>query len=220
MYRRPYGHYSLYLLPLSSICLISCGHATHRLSRENIHFPLHYTEKGLASWYGRKFHGRKTASGEVYNMNKYTAAHRYLPLGSRIQVTNLTNHDSVIVRINDRGPFVKDRILDLSYGAARAINMVDDGLAPVRLEVIQLPADQRPPNLFIQVGAFKDRENANRIYLRLSQYYQTHLTACRGAYPHILYKIRVGPFTRVDLTRSKLDELKAMGFVDSFIIDE
>jgi rare lipoprotein A len=91
-------------------------------------------ETGLASWYGRKFHGRRTASGEVYHQEKFTAAHRTLPWGSKVKVTNLANGKSVEVRINDRGPFVKDRIIDVSRAAARALGIVRAGIATVEVE--------------------------------------------------------------------------------------
>ena len=91
---------------------------------------------GVASWYGEKFHGRKTSSGEIFDMYKLTAAHKSLPLGTRVRVTNLKNRKSVIVKINDRGPFVRGRIIDLSYGAAKKIGMVDDGVVKVRVEIV------------------------------------------------------------------------------------
>lgn len=92
--------------------------------------------RGMASWYGGKFHGRKTASGERFNQNALTAAHPSLPFGTKVQVTNLRNGDSVIVRINDRGPFSKDRIIDLSAGAARVIGVKSSGVAPVKIQVL------------------------------------------------------------------------------------
>jgi rare lipoprotein A len=91
-------------------------------------------ETGLASWYGREFHGKLTASGEVFNQEKFTAAHRTLPWGSRVKVTNLTNGKSVEVRINDRGPFSKGRIIDVSRAAARVLGLVTSGIASVRVE--------------------------------------------------------------------------------------
>lgn len=92
---------------------------------------------GYASWYGPGFHGRRTASGEIFNMYDYTAAHRSLPFGTRVRVTNLKNGKSVVVRINDRGPAKKDRIIDLSYQAAKKIDMIRDGIVKVRVEVIE-----------------------------------------------------------------------------------
>ena len=94
---------------------------------------------GEASWYGKQFHGKETASGESYDMFRFTAAHPTLPLGSWVRVTNLRNHKSVIVRINDRGPVVPGRIMDLSYGAAQVIGMRGYGVSKVRLDIVQLP---------------------------------------------------------------------------------
>ncbi len=94
---------------------------------------------GKASYYGEEFHGRKTASGEVYNMNEYTAAHRTLPFGTICRVINLKNQKSVMVRINDRGPFVVDRIIDLSLGAARAIDGIDEGIMNIKIEILEIP---------------------------------------------------------------------------------
>ncbi len=95
---------------------------------------------GEASWYGRPHHGRRTASGEIYDMNKMTAAHRTLPLGSRVLVTNRDNGRTVEVRINDRGPFRKDRVLDLSYAAARSLGAIGDGVIPVTLKIVASPS--------------------------------------------------------------------------------
>ncbi len=89
----------------------------------------------MASWYGEEFHGRPTSSGEIFDMYKLTAAHRELPLGTRVLVTNLKNRKRVVVKINDRGPFVKERIIDLSYGAAKKIEMIKDGVVRVRIEI-------------------------------------------------------------------------------------
>ena len=91
---------------------------------------------GIASWYGEEFHGRLTASGEIFDMYKLTAAHRELPLGKRVRVTNLKNHKSVVVKVNDRGPFVRGRIIDLSYAAADKIGMIGNGITKVRLEIV------------------------------------------------------------------------------------
>lgn len=95
------------------------------------------TETGLASYYGTKYHGRPTASGEVYNMNELTAAHPRLAFGTRVKVTHLANHKSVTVRINDRGPFSKGRVIDLSQAAAQELQMIQSGLAAVKLEIVE-----------------------------------------------------------------------------------
>jgi rare lipoprotein A len=98
-----------------------------------------YEEVGVASWYGAQHHGKRTASGEVFDMNQLTAAHRTLPFGTRVRVTNRDNNQSTEVRINDRGPFVKGRILDVSYAAARQLGALGSGTFPVRLRIISLP---------------------------------------------------------------------------------
>jgi rare lipoprotein A len=102
--------------------------------------PIGYEERGWASWYGRPHHGKRTASGEVYDMNEMTAAHRTLPFGTWIRVENLDNKRTAAVRINDRGPFIGARILDLSYAAARALGATGAGLTPIRLRVIETPS--------------------------------------------------------------------------------
>ncbi len=96
-----------------------------------------YTQKGQATWYGNEFHGRRTASGQVFNQNALTAAHREYPFGTIVKVKNLKNGKTVKVRINDRGPFTGGRIIDLSKGAARKIDMLRDGVVPVRIEVVK-----------------------------------------------------------------------------------
>ncbi len=130
---------------------------------------------GLASWYGGKFHGRLTASGEVFNTNDFTAAHKTLPFGTIVRVTNLDNGKSVVVRINDRGPFVAGRVIDLSRAAASAIGMIGKGVAHVKLDIIYMGSNRRMGKMakvkekdeskgyVIQVGAFKVKENALRL---------------------------------------------------------
>ncbi|MFQ5671236.1 MAG: septal ring lytic transglycosylase RlpA family protein [Acidobacteriota bacterium] len=113
----------------------ACGQPARRPQAE-IPRP-HHPQVGIASWYGRPFHGRLTASGERFNMHDLTAAHRTLPFHTRVRVTNLDNGKQVVVRINDRGPFRKGRIIDLSMAAARKIAMLGPGLARVRLEVLR-----------------------------------------------------------------------------------
>jgi len=119
-----------------------------------------WTETGVASWYGVPYHGRLTSSGEIYDMEKLTAAHQTLPFNTWLAVENLSNGKTVEVRINDRGPFVGDRIIDLSHAAARDIDMLSPGTARVRLRVIATPADYQPASdavYAVQVGAFSDQ---------------------------------------------------------------
>ena len=123
------------------LSFVLTGCATGRASRIESYAPIGQTLSGQASWYGRPHHGRRTASGEIYDMHKMTAAHRTLPLGTRVLVTNRDNGRTVEVRINDRGPFRKDRVLDLSYAAARSLGAIGDGVIPVTLKIVTGAAD-------------------------------------------------------------------------------
>jgi len=116
--------------------------------------PIGWTQKGIASWYGPNFHGKYTSNGEIYNMYAFTAAHKTLPMNTMVKVTNLNNQKSVIVRINDRGPFVKGRIIDLSYVAGKQIGLDITGTAPVKITVIGFKGKNYVTGYMIQVGAF------------------------------------------------------------------
>ncbi|MCF8069646.1 MAG: septal ring lytic transglycosylase RlpA family protein [Desulfobacterales bacterium] len=163
-----------------------------------------FREKGTASWYGEPFHGRKTANGETYNMYEMTAAHKTLPLGTLVSVRNLNNNIKIEVRINDRGPFVGTRIIDLSYAAAKKINMVDAGTAKVEVIAMgtptasassqYIPVDLNSENLTIQVGAFKEKDNAIRFKEQLeNKYKNVHVTAYDSRRLDMkLYGVRIG----------------------------
>jgi len=122
--------------------------------------PIGWSQKGIASWYGPNFHGKYTSNGEIYNMYAFTAAHKTLPMNTIVKVTNLHNNKSVIVRINDRGPFVKGRIIDLSYAAGKTIGLDKTGTAPVKLEVIDFKGKNYVNGYMIQVGAFSRYKGA------------------------------------------------------------
>jgi len=133
-----------------------------------------YDEVGMASWYGRDFHGNKTANGQRYDMYGVSAAHKLLPLGTKVRVTNLENNRSVVLVINDRGPFVNGRIIDLSYGAARQLGSVEKGVVKVRITALggskptpQVYADTNIKYYHVRVGAFSVRDNAERTYQKL-----------------------------------------------------
>jgi rare lipoprotein A len=126
-----------------------------------------HVEQGNASWYGMPFHGRRASNGETYDMNKLTAAHRTLPFETMVRVTNLANGKSAVVRITDRGPFVENRIIDLSLAAARQLDMTVAGVAQVRLEALSGP-DPSAGFFAVQVGAFRERANADRLRERLT----------------------------------------------------
>ncbi|OGD22274.1 MAG: hypothetical protein A2W03_09290 [Candidatus Aminicenantes bacterium RBG_16_63_16] len=133
-------------------------------------FPEGNIQTGIASWYGGEFHGRLTSSKEIYDMNDLTAAHNTLPLGTHVAVTNLDNGQSVVVRINDRGPFAKNRVIDLSYAAARAIGLIGPGTAPVRIEVLgRLSPPASSLGYSVQAGAFVSRANADALKKSLAE---------------------------------------------------
>lgn len=156
------------------------------------YFPPPNVQTGLASWYGPKFHGKTTSSEEIYNMYDMTAAHRSLPFGTMVMVTNLTNGKSVIVRINDRGPFIRERIIDLSYAAARMVGMVGEGVAPVKIEVIDNYSQEKQDAFYaVQVGAFISKKNAlalkKKLQKKYSEVYITEFTTPVQSY----YRVRI-----------------------------
>ena len=133
-----------------------------------------YTETGIASWYGAPYHNRRGSNGEVYNMNAFTAAHRTLPLGSIVRVTNIKTGRSMLVRITDRGPFIAGRILDLSLAAAKRLDVWQPGLATVKLELMQTPAPLDSGGRWaVQIGAFDDKHAADDLAGHLSRRYHT-----------------------------------------------
>lgn len=161
-----------------------------------------FTQTGVASWYGSKFHGHETSNGEIYDMYAMTAAHTSLPLPTFVQVTNLDNNRQVIVRVNDRGPFVGNRIIDLSYAAAHRLDMLDKGVARVRIEAIdpvqwQARNNRRSNNqvagsggVFLQVGALGNAEAAERLQSRARELTQAPVRVVSG---QALYRVQVGP---------------------------
>jgi rare lipoprotein A len=138
-----------------------------------------FEETGLASWYGAPFHNLKTSNGETYNMHAFTAAHRTLPLGTIIRVTNVKTGNSAIVRITDRGPFIKGRILDLSYAAAKKCDVWRAGVTKVRLEVLKAPASLDSGGRWaVQIGGFGDQEPASEVADHLTKRYHTAKVLC------------------------------------------
>ena len=153
--------------------------------------PVGYTEEGNASWYGNPFHGRRASNGEVYDMYKLTAAHRTLPFETMVRVTNLNNGKTTTVRITDRGPFVDNRIIDLSQAAAREIESIGPGIVPVRIEVLG-NVDVTAGFFTVQVGAFRDRGNAERLRDRLSLIYSPIFIQQYDSPDGAFYRVRVG----------------------------
>jgi rare lipoprotein A len=202
-----------------SLLVSSCAAPTRRVKKKPVEsvpgrLDSFYVERGVASWYGREFHGNPTASGEIYNMYDLTAAHRALPLGTRAMVTNLENNRSVEVRINDRGPFVKDRIIDLSYAAAKVIDMVDHGTAQVKIVAFGIREDfrQEPSFYTVQVGSFSEKANAEYLLQEVRRVFQeaymTVLETTGGNY----YRVRVGRFKRREMAYRLAEKLSSMGY--------
>ncbi len=205
-----------------------------------------YRERGVASWYGKKFHGRPTASREPYDMYGMTAAHKSLPLPTYVEVRNLKNDKRIVVRVNDRGPFVDNRIIDLSYSAALKLDMVQDGTSLVEVTAISFdppaqaqradapanlgkPPAQRPAppqtagdhRIYVQVGAFGDRDNAARRYryLRDSGIDEAFVHEERNSSAS-LYRVRVGPIANVAQYDKVVNELNRIGIGDTHLVTE
>ena len=174
-----------------------------------------YVERGVASWYGPDFHGIRTSTGEPYDMYAMTAAHKTLPLPAYARVTNLRNGRSITVRINDRGPFKANRIIDLSYAAALKLDMVRDGTTLVEVQALE-PGDvpdaapPRQPALYAQVGAFGVEDNALRLRDRLAGMGVGPLVVRTDSVAgRTLYRVRVGPIDSVAAYDSLVERLRA-----------
>ena len=170
-----------------------------------------HQEIGIASWYGADFHGRRTANGETYNMYAMTAAHRTLPFNTRLRVTNLANGRQIEVRINDRGPFVPGRIIDLSKSGAAALGMLGDGTARVRIETIGGSGWRRPVpegKFGIQVGAFTEKENAERLKAELEKKHPHVRILLWESNAQRFYRVRVGMFRTEAEARRYFDTLR------------
>lgn len=149
------------------------------------------TETGIASWYGHPYHGRASASGEIYDMEQMTAAHRTLPFQTWVRVHDLQNGKTVDVRINDRGPFVDGRVIDISHAAAKSLAMIGPGTAKVRIEVIKTPPAAPSGHFAVQVGAFREKTNAERVRAEMEQRYGTARAVFRDGKPAV-WRVLVG----------------------------
>lgn len=188
-----------------------------------------YVERGVASWYGPTFHGGSTSSGESYDMYAMTAAHKTLPLPTYARVTNLRNGRSVVVRINDRGPFVANRLIDLSYSAAMKLDMIREGttlvevraLTPGVPDVLTRSAQSPAPALYVQAGAFVESRNAERLLTRLKA---AGLASAFVASPiegsSHLYRVRLGPVGSVAEFDALTARLTALGIADARLAPE
>ncbi len=178
-----------------------------------------YTEKGKASWYGKKFHGHLTSNGEIYDMYSMTAAHKTLPLPSYVKVTNLDNNKQTIVRVNDRGPFHDNRILDLSYAAATKLDVISSGTANIQIEVITVKrpagdAANRHPQYVIQVIASPHKERVETLSKELANTLsvETFLDPINSN-----YRLMLGPFQDDKLTQDTLKRVKRIGYSSAFV---
>ena len=180
--------------------------------------PEGYIEEGNASWYGVPFHGRRASNGEIYDMNKLTAAHRTLPFDTMVRVTNLNNGKTTTVRITDRGPFVENRIIDLSLAAAREIGSVGPGVVPVRIEMITPGVDVTGGFFTVQVGAFRDAGNAQRLRDRLSASYSPIFIQQYDSPDGLFYRVRVGKVTGEDAARDFGEQLRQREGFTPFVV--
>lgn len=209
-----------------------------------------YDRTGVASWYGRKFHGRKTANGEYFDMHALSAAHRTLPLPSLVRVTNLDNGRQIVVRVNDRGPFVKGRLIDLSYAAAKSLGYAKRGITHVRVESLEggkrrpapIMAQKRQPapvaqvapvvaksaspppfhtaGMYVQLGAFATRKNAARLSSSLQADYPNVQVHAIARDMRTLYRVRIGPFSNVQEIERTVLALKNTGHEDTVVTIE
>jgi len=184
---------------------------------------LGYLEKGDASWYGTKFHGRRTSSGEPYDMFAMTAAHKTLPLPTYVEVKNLENGRKIVVKVNDRGPFHAGRIIDLSYVAAikLGIDVKGTGKVEVRAIAVSNPQINNNETLFVQAGAFSDKDNAERLQLKLadssidSDIHEHIISATRQ-----IYRVRIGPFGERVKANNIVDDLQGIGVQNAKVVSE
>jgi rare lipoprotein A len=193
-----------------------------------------FVQRGIASWYGTKFHGRSTSSGEVYNMHAMTAAHKTLPIPVYVHVKNLDNGRSMVVRVNDRGPFVSGRIIDLSYAAAKKLGVDGPGTANVEISTLG-PGQARPTSvvravplskdlqpdipLFIQMGSFSSHVNASDLVKSLLDANESTAQISRlQTDSGLFYRVRVGPLYDIDEANAIVRRLKSKGFQTARIV--
>ncbi len=193
-----------------------------------------FVQRGIASWYGTKFHGRKTSSGEVYNLHAMTAAHKTLPIPVYVHVKNLDNGRSVVVKVNDRGPFIDGRIIDLSYAAAKKLGVDGPGTANVEISVLEagesvpgksvrtLPLvelDDKGSPLYIQMGSFASEENADRLVENLHRANESSARVSSLQTDNGLYfRVRVGPMYDIDEANAVVRRLRDKGYLTARIV--
>ncbi len=192
-----------------------------------------FVEEGIASWYGSDFHGKPTACGEPYDMWAMTAAHKTLPLGTSVKVTNLQNQRSIVLRINDRGPFVAGRVIDLSCRAAQELGSYGRGTAPVRVEAVQVASEMkvgqetywkvdpvpsfRYGRFMVQIGAFRDPGNAQRLRDRMAMGMEARISPGFDMNGN-LYRVQVGNYQDILVAKQEVERMKSKGFTDAFVL--
>ena len=230
---------SLLLIPVVFFTGISLTHATKNRPRtqnpyvvfNTKYYPIPtaegFIEKGIASWYGGDFHGQRTSNGEVYNMYELTAAHKTLPMGTMLLVKNLDNGKDIVVRVNDRGPFVRGRIIDLSYNAAKSLGMVIGGLARVQIVALAegddagmvLPVrNLTTGEYYLQIGTFARKQNALKLQKRFADAgHWTVIDKYEKSKP-ALYRVQIYAGKTLEAARESEQLLLDHGYSDSFIV--
>jgi peptidoglycan lytic transglycosylase len=211
------------------------GHQKPYMVNGKLYSPLRdhagFVQEGVASWYGSDFHGKLTSNGETYDMYALTAAHKTLPMGVHVRVTNKSNGRQLVVRINDRGPFVAGRIIDLSYTAAKRLGVVGPGTAPVRIEALgfqasgsagqvtyKQPASYQVGSFTIQVGAFSVAENAQRLAAKLRQSHGASSIQQGWVNGQLFYRVRAGQYASLEAAEQAREDFVRLGYNRPFVI--
>jgi rare lipoprotein A len=187
-----------------------------------------FVQTGIASWYGPDFHGKKTSNGEIYDMHGLTAAHKTLPLGVYVKVLNRENDRELVVRVNDRGPFVKGRIIDLSYAAAKELGVDRAGTAPVRIEALgyrgaapdtyQAIEDYDAGSFTVQIGSFRERSNADRLSADMRKRFghsEVQMAEVKG---ETFYRVHVGQYSSLRAAEAAEKDFADLGHPGSFAV--
>lgn len=187
-----------------------------------------YSQKGVASWYGPDFHGKKTSNGETYDMHRMTAAHKTLPMGAMVRVENLDTGKSAVVRVNDRGPFVDDRVIDLSYAAATKLGVVGPGTARVRVTAIgdgehsaaevEDVAAAQPTGFSVQIGSFSQMENARQLSREVQPVFGSSRVSEVNVEGRTYYRVLAGYFPLRHNAESARERLLSLGYSGSRVI--
>ncbi len=190
-----------------------------------------FSEQGMASWYGRDFHGKKTSSGEIYDMHAMTAAHKTLPMGTLVRVTNKDNGREAVVRINDRGPFVRGRIIDVSYAAAKRLGLVDSGTARVCIEALdgrdeadsgqsryRSSVNGTPGSYAVQIASFSRMDNARRLVEEMRHQVGTATVHQVWVDGTPFYRVRAGRYPSIQAAEQALGRFERQGYSDCFVV--